>query len=177
MTPVEKRTLLISGAALIISILNTALTSPVLIDIYAPPRLTATEEQRQLDGDTFRTTFVVRNSGISGAKSVEVVLMTHAKDIIQVSNDVSAKVEEKPNGPPLKVVRVKLDYMAPNEDFGITVTGAKARLIEDAGNYYISDRSPLNKATPEITGLRSEKGLGTFSNQPAWYFVNAPTVK
>lgn len=172
MPTADKVALYTSIAALILSAVNVVLTSPVLIDMYAKPRLTAAEDRRQIDGDNFKTSFTVTNDGFSGARGVEVVLSAHTKDVIQVSPSVSAAVEEQPNGTALKTVRIKLKYLAPDELFSITVTGAKKRLMEDAGN-----SEPVTLPIPAILNVRCEKGLGTFANQPPWFALNADQVK
>ncbi len=179
MPTADKVALYTSIAALLLSALNVVLTSPVLIDMYAKPRLTASEDHRQIDGDNFKTSFIVSNNGFSGARAVEVVLSAHAKDVVQVSPGVSATVEEQPNGAALKTVRIKLKYLAPDELFSINVSGAKKRLMEDAGNSDADNKapSPTNVPVPAILNLRCEKGLGTFSNQPPWFYLNAPEVK
>ncbi len=176
MPTADKVALATSIAALLLSAVNVVLTSPVLIDMYAKPRLTASEDRRQIEGDNFKTSFIVANDGFNGARGVEVILSAHAKDVIQVSPSVSATVEEQQNGTAVKTVRIKLKYLAPDELFSITVTGAKKRLMEDAGN---SDESkaPVALPIPAILNLRSEKGLGTFSNQPPWFALNADEVK
>lgn len=176
MPTADKVALTTSIAALLLSAVNVVLSSPVLIDMYAKPRLTASEDRRQIEGDNFKTSFIVANDGFSGARGVEVVLSAHAKDVVQVSPSVSAAIEEQPNGTALKTVRIKLKYLAPDELFSITVTGAKKRLMEDAGN---SDetRTAATLPIPAILNVRCEKGLGTFSNQPPWFALNADEVK
>ncbi len=176
MPTADKVALYTSVAALLMSAMNVVLTSPVLIDMYAKPRLSASEDHRQIEGDNFRTTFIVSNNGFSGARAVEVVLSAHAKDVIQVSPSVSATVEEQPNGAVLKTVRIKLKYLAPDELFSINASGAKKRLMEDAAGYADS-KTEGNAPVPAILNLRCEKGLGTFSNQPPWFNLNAPEVK
>lgn len=176
MPTADKVALYTSIAALLLSALSVVLTSPVLIDMYAKPRLTAAEDRRQIDGDNFKTSFVVTNDGFSGARGVEVVLSAHSKDMVQVSPGVSATVEEQPNGAALKTVRIKLKYLAPDELFSINISGAKKRLMEDAGDY-VENRTPTNVAIPAILNVRCEKGLGTFSNQPPWFALNAHEVK
>ncbi len=173
----DKVALYTSVAALLLSALNVVFTSPVLIDLYAKPRLTAAEDRRQIDGETFRTTFTVANHGFNGARGVEVILSAHPKDTVQVSPGVSATVEEAPYGPPLKTVRVKLKYLASDEEFSITVSGAKKQLLADSQNYYMENRAPVNLPVPAILNLRSEKGLGTFSNQAPWFYAAAAAEK
>lgn len=172
MPTADKVALYTSVAALLLSAMNVVLTSPVLIDMYAKPRLSASEDHRQIEGDSFKTSFVVANSGFRGARAVEVVLSAHAKDVIQVSPSVSATVEEQPNGA-LKTVRIKLKYLAPNEAFSINASGAKKRLMEDAAG----DKPGANGPVPAILNLRCEKGLGAFTNQPPWFNLNAPEVR
>ncbi len=177
MPTADKVALYTSIAALLLSAVNVVLTSPVLIDVYAKPRLTASEDHRQIEGDNFKTSFTVSNNGFSGARAVEVVLSTHAKDVVQVSPSVSANVEEQPNGGALKTVRIKLKYLAPDEAFSINVSGAKKQLMEDAGNSDADSKTPANGPIPALLNVRCEKGLGTFTNQPPWFYLNAPEVK
>lgn len=111
----EKIAIGISVVALIVSIINTILTSPVIISLYSKPDISVVEVNREIDGDTFRTMFIAKNEGLSTAKSVELVLNVHAKDIVQTMQGFTGVMTEKPNGPPLKTVTLKTDYLAPND--------------------------------------------------------------
>jgi len=168
----EKIAIGISAMALIVSILNMALTSPVLIDIYSSPEIAASEVHREFDGDTFRTRFVAKNTGAKSAKNVILTLSAHSDDIIQVAEGFTGDVSETPNGPYFKTVTIKTDYLARDDDIWVFVTGKKENLVSLANSYNMDDGSPSNISIPAIVSIKSERGMGTRKNLAAWFQVN-----
>jgi hypothetical protein len=163
----------ISALALVISVVNMILTSPVLINLYSKPEISVEEINRDLDGDTFRTMFIVRNDGLSTARNVELVMNVNADDFIQTMQGFTGEVKEKPNGPPLKTVIFKTTYLPPNDSFFIIITGSKEDLIEMSKSYNMDDGSPSNVTVPAVVTLRSENSIGHVHRQPPWFQVNA----
>ncbi|WP_085684633.1 MULTISPECIES: hypothetical protein [unclassified Pseudomonas] len=158
----------LSVSALFVSVVNVALTSPLLLEMYLQPKLVGTEANREIDGDNFRSFFVVKNEGRGTAKSVDIVLNAHHGDFVQVMQGFVGKVEEEPNGPPLKTVRIRSDYLAPNESILIIVTGNKKDLLEDAKAYDMKDLRPVGVTIPAYVSIRSERGLGDVSSPRSW---------
>ena len=168
----EKIAIGISAFALIISIVNTALTSPVIINFYSKPEVSVVEVNRELDGDTYRTMFIAKNEGSSTAKSVELILNTHSNDIVQTMQGFTGEMSEKPNGPSLKTLTFKVDYLAPNDSFIVLLTGSKESLLSTADAYNMSDGSPSNLTIPNAVSIRSESSVGNIYNQSPWFQVN-----
>jgi hypothetical protein len=168
----EKIAIGISIIALVVSIINTILTSPVIINLYSKPEISVVEANRDLNGDTFRTMFIVKNNGSSTAKNVELVLNVNADDIVQTMQGFTGEMAEEPNGPPLKTVTLKLDYLPPNDSFVVLLTGNKENLISIAETLDTEDGSPLNLTIPNAVSIRSELSVGTVFNQSPWFQVN-----
>lgn len=168
----EKIAIGVSVIALLVSVINTILTSPVIIDLYSKPDISVVETNRELDGDTFRTMFIVKNEGSSTAKNVELVLNTHAKDIVQTMQGFTGEMIEKPNGPPFKTVTLKVNYLPPNDSFIVLLTGSKESLVSTAKAYNMEDGSPSNLTIPNAVSIRSERSIGNIYNQSPWFQVN-----
>lgn len=154
--------------AVVISVANVLLTSPVLIGLYSEPKLGVTEAGRASSGDRFQTSFVLRNEGRGTAKSVEMVINAHDSDLLQVLQG-SVKTEEKSNGPLFKIVTLRAEYLAPKETVLIVVFGERKRLLEDSQFINLRDQSRMTVTLPTVSLLRAEHGLGVIYNLPAWF--------
>jgi hypothetical protein len=164
--------IIISIIALVVSVVNIALTSPIIIDIYTKPKLSVTEVNREIDGNTFHTMFVAKNEGSGTARNVELVINAHAKDIIQPRQGFTGEISEKDNGPSFKTVTFKATFL-PAEDFiSFIITGSKDSLISDSKAYNIKDHSPSNLTIPSVVSIKSEKGIGKIHHQPPWFQAN-----
>jgi hypothetical protein len=162
----------LSAFALVISIVNMILTSPVLINLYSKPEISVEEINRELDGDTYRTMFIVSNDGSSSAKNVELIMNVNADDFIQTMQGFSGEVTEKSNGTVFKTVTLRASYLPPNDSFYIMITGSKEDLIEMSKSYNMEDGSPANVVVPAVVTLRSENSVGEVYRQPPWFQVN-----
>ncbi len=168
----NKFTTIMSIISLIVSIVTLVLTSPVIIDIYLKPELVISEVNRELDGNTFRTMFILENNGRGTAKNIELVLNTHAKDLIQVMQGFTGESIEKDNGPSFKTVILKTPYLPLHGNIIVLITGSKESLISDSKAYNMEDKSPANLTIPAVVSIKSEKTLGIINNQVAWFQVN-----
>ncbi|KUJ75284.1 hypothetical protein AVO42_08095 [Thiomicrospira sp. XS5] len=168
----EKIAIGVSVIALLVSVINTILTSPVIINLYSKPDISVVETNRELDGDTFRTMFIVKNKGSSTAKNVELVLNAYAKDIVQTMQGFTGEMIEKPNGPHFKTATLKVNYLPPNDSFIVLLTGRKESLVSISKAYNMKDSSPLNLTIPNAVSIRSERSIGNIYNQSPWFQVN-----
>ena len=168
----EKIAIGVSVIALLVSVINIILTSPVIIDLYSKPDISVMETNRELAGDTFRTMFIVNNEGSSTANNVELVLNAHAKDIVQTIQGFTGEMMEKPNGPSFKTVTLKVNYLPPNDSFVVLLTGSKESLVSTADAYNMKDGSPSNLTIPNAVSIRSERTIGNIYNQSPWFQVN-----
>lgn len=159
---------IISIIALGVSIINIALTSPVITDIYLKPNLSVTEVNRKISGDTFLTHFVVKNEGSRTASNIELVINAHDKDIISPMQGFTGEITEKENGE-FKTVTLKAPYLPPNDIFIIIITGSKKRLKWDSEIYNTADGSPANLTIPFVVSIKSAKGMGKVHLQPPWF--------
>jgi hypothetical protein len=175
--------LILSIAALVISLFQLIVSSPFFIDYYYKASFEVIEEPPSVRSKIFTSAYLVKNTSRNTVNNIEISLQLLASDSVQIIPSRNVQLTFKENGPHLKNGFLSIDKLVPNESFLITIDSEldsviyynssflkNATLIknelQDSSLLKISDWKLDYIAFPTLGEAKFDKGFAKIIRQP-----------
>lgn len=150
----------IATLALILSVAQFLLTTPIFVNFYLYPDLKISGSGSPLDSETLVGTFVLRNEGRAPAKKVEVGFVLQENQRISIMPKIKSEVVITDDSPVLvKNVRLDIPRLNPGEEVVVIIMpGPNGEVLnkELVGFMKMSGIQEI----PFVSFIRSEHGHG-----------------
>jgi hypothetical protein len=149
----------ISVVALVFSIVQFALTAPIVTSYYLVPKLVVTGKGSDPKAKVLFGHFSVTNEGRAAATKIEIGMTIQIDQRVTIMPNIRTSVVEEPNPHFFKNIRIEIERLLPKEHVEIMVFPGPSlqQLRPDIADFF---KSGGMREIPLVSFIRSAEGVG-----------------